>query len=84
MTAFLFKFFYVISFKHCLLIMNLYITSYICPHLDEDECQMAFLDSCPSLADCVNTQGSFKCVCMPGLTGENGQDCTGEHLEIIR
>ena len=40
---------------------------------DLDEC---ISSPCYINATCVNTKGSFKCVCNPGYTG-NGFECDG-------
>lgn len=46
------------------------------PHsLDIDECARDS-DNCDLNANCVNTQGSFECVCREGYEG-NGRMCTG-------
>ena len=42
---------------------------------DIDECE-TMMDDCDENADCINTEGSFECVCKPGYTGD-GKDCEG-------
>ena len=42
---------------------------------DIDECQTAN-NTCHENAECINTDGGFKCVCKVGLTG-NGTHCDG-------
>ena len=42
---------------------------------DIDECE-TMTDDCDENADCINTEGSFECVCQPGYTGD-GKDCEG-------
>ena len=42
---------------------------------DIDECT-SDTDNCDVNADCINTGGSFQCVCRAGYEG-NGQVCTG-------
>ena len=44
--------------------------------LDIDEC-LAMTDDCSEYAECVNTEGSFECVCKPGFTGD-GITCDGQ------
>ena len=44
--------------------------------LDIDEC-LAMTDDCSEYAKCVNTEGSFECVCKPGFTGD-GVTCDGQ------
>ena len=39
------------------------------------------MDNCDENADCINTDGSFECVCNPGYTGD-GKDCEGMDCEI--
>ena len=39
------------------------------------------MDNCDVNADCINTEGSFECVCKPGYTGD-GKDCEGK-LKIL-
>lgn len=64
---------------HILLLRVLYhmvINDIKLPHsLDIDECARN-RDNCDSNANCVNTQGSFECVCREGYEG-NGRMCTG-------
>ena len=43
--------------------------------LDIDECT-AGKDDCDQNADCANTDGSFKCTCNKGFTGD-GTTCKG-------
>ena len=42
---------------------------------DIDECTRG-TDNCDVNADCINTEGSFQCVCRAGYEG-TGQECTG-------
>ena len=50
----------------------------ICPIIDVDECLLR-TDTCGnrSTANCTNTIGSYRCMCLPGYTGEEG-NCTGK------
>lgn len=41
--------------------------------IDLDEC---IYNPCHASATCINTKGSFNCVCNPGYTG-NGFECDG-------
>jgi len=47
--------------------------SYLFP--DIDECQTTE-GLCHSSARCINTEGSYDCVCESGFTG-SGKDCQG-------
>lgn len=42
---------------------------------DLDECASGD-DNCSSIASCLNTNGSYTCVCPPGYEGD-GTYCTG-------
>ena len=42
---------------------------------DIDECSQG-LDDCSRFARCVNTEGGYRCVCLPGYQG-SGRVCTG-------
>lgn len=45
---------------------------------DIDECLLA--NPCGNGAQCINTDGSYKCLCTPGWTGINCTD--GESIPI--
>ena len=45
---------------------------------DIDECTRG-TDNCDVNADCVNTEGSFLCLCRAGYEG-TGQECTGRSI----
>ena len=47
---------------------------------DIDECTRG-TDNCDVNADCVNTDGSFLCVCRAGYEG-TGQTCTGKNYVV--
>jgi len=50
---------------------------YNCDDVDTNECDKEDSGGCSDLAICINTQGSFYCVCRDGYTG-NGFNCTGK------
>ena len=45
--------------------------------VDIDECAEG-LDDCNAIAECVNLEGSFDCLCPSGFRGD-GRTCTGAH-----
>ena len=45
---------------------------------DIDECERG-LDDCYKYATCINTIGSYECICNVGFTGD-GRDCIGENM----
>ena len=44
---------------------------------DVDECKNVTLNNCNENADCLDTEGSFTCICREGYTG-SGVDCQGK------
>ena len=59
--------------------MRLYVFKFL-PVLDIDEC--ALHNFCHVNATCINTEGSFRCICNPGHTG-NGSTCFGKFQKFI-
>lgn len=60
----------------------LYVMWYACAYisyLDIDECSTE-PSLCPNEADCMNTDGSYVCVCKEGYTG-NGTSCVGKLVQ---
>ena len=55
------------------------------PFLDLDECVQGLHDCLQSLASCSNTDGSFKCSCNDGYTGDGTTYChpTGKDVFIF-
>ena len=47
------------------------------PTADIDECAED-RDNCHDNATCINTMGSFECVCLPGFTGDGVVSCEGQ------
>ena len=45
--------------------------------LDIDECKDPDSTGCSDNAECVDTEGSYNCVCVVGFTG-NGTSCSGQ------
>ena len=43
---------------------------------DINECNSS-TDNCDTNADCINTEGSFKCICKTGFIGD-GVTCTAQ------
>lgn len=57
-------------------VIGFYITIYNVVHnLDIDECRLNKHD-CSDKASCVNTPGSYKCICKEGSVGD-GRTCIG-------
>ena len=56
--------------------MYIYLTEFVCPCPDKNECELA-QDNCHSNATCRNVVGSFMCTCNDGFEG-NGTSCVGE------
>jgi len=51
----------------------------MCDCADIDECATDNQD-CSSKAECINTAGSYVCICNPGYTGD-GQTCVGKYMQ---
>ena len=49
----------------------------MCVVLDLDECETQE-NECDANAECINTAGSYDCVCKAGYSG-NGINCQGKH-----
>ena len=45
--------------------------------LDFDECDDSSTNDCHINASCINSVGSFECICTDGFVG-NGVNCSGE------
>jgi len=60
-------------------ILQLSSALYVSHITDVDECQTINY-TCPEAADCVNSNGSYKCVCWPGYH-KVGNNCTGTLLD---
>ena len=50
---------------------------YLLAVTDIDECSLG-VATCGANADCVNTDGSYDCVCRPGFTGNEHSVCTSK------
>lgn len=61
--------------KVCLYPESFFVYNPIIIMTDKDECEEGTHD-CSANADCVNTEGSYSCKCLPGFTGD-GKQCTG-------
>ena len=60
------------------LIPFLHIFAYFRMFTDVNECGIGTA-ICSENADCTNTDGSYTCLCLPGLTGD-GEVCVGMSL----
>ena len=47
---------------------------------DIDECSSLTTNPCHVNASCVNTEGSAKCTCNEGYTGDGVNNCDGKDL----
>ena len=56
-------------------VLNLIMSLSQCT-VDIDECELG-LDNCLPNAICINTIGSFECICPPGFTGDGINVCDG-------
>ena len=82
-----FFFFYIISIVVCLVSISscldyFLIFSLLLQFLDMDECKSDISD-CDVNANCTNTDGSYKCKCKPGYTGD-GHSCSGNYTFIFK
>ena len=48
---------------------------------DIDECASGIYECVKNVTSCINTEGSYECVCKPGYTGDGKTSClpTGEY-----
>ena len=46
-----------------------------CTYADIDEC---LFETCADNATCMNTDGSFLCLCDPGFTGDGDTNCSSK------
>ncbi len=58
--------------------LNSYVHTYTYTHIDVNEC-FDGMDICDTNADCVNTNGSFECICRPGYVA-SGLICRGNKI----
>ena len=52
--------------------------------IDINECRETKESICFANSDCVNTVGSFDCVCRAGYVEENGTSCMSELLQWLQ
>ena len=57
------------------------ILLYISP-VDLDECGVGTA-SCDPNSDCVDTDGSYDCICRAGYTGDGRLSCAGMHAGYL-
>jgi len=60
----------------------LQLSSLVCYDADIDECTTHIV-GCGSKKNCINTEGSFKCVCKPGFTTGVAEQCTGQFATLL-
>ena len=78
---------YIISIVVCLLSFSSFldyfvIFSLLFQFLDMYECKSVISD-CDVNANCTNTDGSYKCKCKAGYTGD-GHSCSGTYTFIFK
>ena len=44
--------------------------------IDINECEH-YNNACNINASCMNSEGSFSCLCLPGYTGDGFEECSG-------
>ena len=44
--------------------------------IDINECEH-YNNTCNINASCMNSEGSFSCLCLPGYTGDGFEECSG-------
>lgn len=58
----------------------MHVICFICLLIDIDECKD---DVCDENAQCINTEGSYRCMCIQGYTGD-GINCEGKVLILLK
>ena len=62
--------------------MEVHIDLLICVYFaDVDECATENND-CAQQAKCINTEGTYKCICLPGYLGD-GKSCSGNITKYL-
>lgn len=67
---------------HCSVMQLVTFKRFSCWPADEDECRTPLI-TCGLWADCINTPGSYKCVCHSGYKHEYGK-CVGKCGQITQ
>ena len=68
--------------------MAFILTDHDCNYciIDTDECKSGLHDCLKNLSECLNTVGSYNCVCNPGYQGDGKTSCIsvthGEYIYI--
>ena len=57
--------------------MQILVHKAICNSTDVNECALG-LFSCNQNANCMNTDGSYMCICKPGCVGDGRTTCNGK------
>lgn len=50
---------------------------------DIDECNTSLV-TCPAQSECVNTAGSYACLCLTGFVKNSTGLCAGECIYLVR
>lgn len=68
-----------INANKCTYVLMVYFSNSV---LDVDECESSGI--CGAMSKCVNTEGSYRCECLPGFRAAGpGRQCRGQRYDIV-